>query len=35
VDEKELAEYVVNHPHLKVWACPVRDMGNRLIRRHK
>jgi len=19
---------IVNHPHLKVWACPVRDMGN-------
>ncbi len=23
----------VNHPRLKVWACPVRDMGNRLTRR--
>ncbi len=24
----------VNHPHLKVWACSVRSMGNRLTRRH-
>jgi hypothetical protein len=26
---------IVNHPHLKVWACPVRDMGNWLTRRHR
>ncbi len=25
----------VNHPHLKVWACSVRNMGNWLTRRHK
>jgi len=31
----EVANIQVNHPHLKVWACPVRDMGNWLTRRHK